>query len=112
MSIYIEQIQNRQQAQSNLEDTYPFVTELEVPPVDNDLHWHSFDAQFYIVSGQLRLTDKSGQTHFCGAGDMVTVPTGTLHQEHSKQGYSIVFGASVTPDEFGDPVDRPAATLA
>ena len=90
---------------------YAFFTELDVPATVNELHWHSFDAEFYITAGDVTLTDAKGQQQVCGTGTLVKVPQGTLHQEFSAEGYQILFGASVTPDQFGDPVDRPADTL-
>lgn len=99
------------EAQARLND-YTFCTQLDVPSTANELHWHSFDAEFYITDGTLVLTDAEGNHYQCGPGSLIKVPEGTLHQEFSETGYQVVFGASVTPDQFGDPVDRPASTLA
>ena len=86
--------------------------QLDVPPVDNAAHWHSFDAEFLVVSGHLSLTDVRRQhVHECPPGTRVYVPARSLHAETSDQGYSIVLGTSVPPEEFGDPVDRPPESL-
>lgn len=81
---------------------------LEVDPVQNTPHWHHFDAQFHILSGDLEFRDVAGDVrHACSAGSLVCIPSGLLHAEHSKQGYSIVLGTSVPAEEFGDPVNLP-----
>lgn len=81
---------------------------LAVEPVQNTAHWHHFDAQFHILSGDLEFTDVAGDVrHACGAGSLVSIPSGLLHSEHSAQGYIIVLGTSVPAEEFGDPVNLP-----
>ena len=85
---------------------------LDVPPVSNTSHWHSFDAEFVILAGELAVTDiGSGEVLDCGAGCLVRVPARTLHAERSGGGYSILLATSVPADRFGDPVDRPPETL-
>lgn len=86
--------------------------ELSVPPVSNDPHWHSFDAEFYILDGELELVDvASGKTLHCAPGSWVKVPARAVHAERSAGGYRIVLGTSVPATEFGEPVDRDPATL-
>ena len=109
--VLVEHNMDTELAEQTLTADFPFCTSLDVPPTDNSLHWHSFDAKFYIKQGDLVLRDKSGTAHICGPGTMVTVPTKTLHQEFSETGYQIIFGASVLPEDFGDPVDRSPETL-
>lgn len=88
------------------------VMALEVPPVENDAHWHHFDSCFYLTSGELVLTDvASGEALHCRAGTRVTVPARVLHAESSPGGYGIFLGTSVPPEAFGDPVNRPPETL-
>ena len=85
---------------------------LDVPPVANESHWHHFDSEFYIVAGQLTLTDiDSGDLLECSAGSSVSVPARSLHAENSEVGYTIVLGTSVPADQFGDPVDLAPETL-
>ena len=84
----------------------------EVPPVTNEPHWHHFDSEFYIVDGELTLTDAaSGEQLECRPGCSVQVPARALHAEKSESGYTIVLGTSVPANEFGDPVDLPPETL-
>ena len=102
---------SEQEAWRLLQDAGMHTTKLEVPPDDNDLHWHHFDAVFYVLSGHLELTDgASGQVLQCAPGSRVALPARTLHAERS-DGYTIVLGTSVPPEQFGDPVNRPAAEL-
>ena len=85
---------------------------LDVPPVENNSHWHHFDSEFHITTGYLTLTDVgSGAELKCGPGSTVRVPAKALHAELSQTGYSIVLGTSVPPEEFGDPVDLAPETL-
>ncbi len=89
-----------------------YTMQIDVPPVQNAPHWHSFDAEFYVLSGHVSLTDaESGVVHECPEGTRVVVPEGTLHAEASVDGYTVLLGTSVPPEQFGDPVDRPPETL-
>lgn len=101
---------SEQQALAVLAENYPFTTVLDVPAVDNEAHWHQFNAEFYILSGELVLTTADNQHHTCTAGTRVVVPTRIIHAERSA-GYRIALGTSVMPEEFGDPVDRPVSEL-
>lgn len=88
------------------------VLELDVPPVDNGAHWHHFSSEFYLTAGSLTITDvASGEAMHCEAGTRVTVPARVLHAEHSPEGYSILLGTSVAPEDYGDPVNRPPEAL-
>lgn len=98
--------------ESELRDAGMHVMRLDVPPVMNTSHWHTFDSRFYILSGHLTLSDaESGQVYECAPGTQVNVPARALHHEHSSTGYSIVLGTSVAAEDFGDPVDRPPGQL-
>jgi quercetin dioxygenase-like cupin family protein len=81
--------------------------ELEVPPVENTAHWHDFHAELYVLDGDLYFTDVAeGKIHTCRAGTKIVVPRRSLHAELSRGGYHIIFGTSVPPEEFGEPVNR------
>jgi len=111
VSVAAEALGSEAEAEQGLTRAGMHVMRLEVPAVENDSHWHHFDAEFYILSGALRLTDvESGQVLEASVGSKVTVPARTLHAE-SSAGYSILLGTSVAAEEFGDPVNRPADTL-
>ena len=56
--------------------------QLDVPPVNNAAHWHSFDAEFLVLTGHLSLTDAHSQrVHECPPGTRVYVPARSLHAE-------------------------------
>jgi mannose-6-phosphate isomerase-like protein (cupin superfamily) len=111
VSVAADALKSESEAEGALMQAGLHVMRLDVPAVDNDAHWHHFDAQFYILSGSLQLTDvESGRVLEAPAGSRVTVPARTLHAERSA-GYSIVLGTSVAAEAFGDPVNRPAETL-
>lgn len=85
---------------------------LDVPPVENTAHWHSFSSVFYITKGSLMLTDvTSGDVLEAGPGSRVSVPAKTLHAERSAEGYSILLGVSRDPATFEDPVNLPPEDL-
>ena len=111
VSVAVDALGSEAEAEQALARAGMHVMKLDVPAVENDPHWHHFDAEFYILSGSLQLTDvASGRVLDAPARSKVTVPARTLHAERSA-GYSIVLGTSVTAEEFGDPVNRPAGTL-
>jgi mannose-6-phosphate isomerase-like protein (cupin superfamily) len=111
VSVTREAFQGEDDAVRLLAEAGMHTTKLEVPPDDNALHWHHFDAVFYILSGHLELTDgATGQVLQCPPGSRVDLPARTLHAERS-DGYTIVLGTSVPPEQFGEPVNRPAEAL-
>ena len=82
-------------------------SEFTVPPVDGAMHWHRFDAYLYLLDGVLHLTDAdAGAVLEIRPGSKVLIPQGTLHAERS-DGYRVLLGSSVPPEQFGDPVDIP-----
>ena len=86
-------------------------TPLDVPPVKNDVHWHAFSSPFYLVSGELSLTNgETGDIFDAGPGDKISVPEGALHAENSETGYSILLGTTRDPATFEEPVNRPPET--
>jgi mannose-6-phosphate isomerase-like protein (cupin superfamily) len=81
--------------------------EFAVPAVDGKAHWHRFDACLYLLEGTLHLTDVAAEKVLeIRPGCKVYIPEGTLHAERSA-GYRVLLGASVPPDQFGNPVDIP-----
>lgn len=46
-----------------------------------DLHWHGEEVQVYLIQGKTYFLDADGLEHRAEAGDLVTVPAGTLHAE-------------------------------
>jgi hypothetical protein len=71
MSVTIEQAASQppESVLADLARRYVFVTTLDVEPVENDPHWHGFDSEFVIVSGDLTLTDVENEIKLsCGPG--------------------------------------------
>jgi quercetin dioxygenase-like cupin family protein len=46
-----------------------------------NLHWHGEDVLVYLVKGRTYFLDADGGEHQLEAGDLITVPAGTLHAE-------------------------------
>jgi len=112
IAVTTDGIRDEEIALSALRDQGFHVMALDVEPVDNESHWHHFDAEFHILSGTLALTDASaGQVHHCKAGSRVKVPARALHAETSHDGYRIALGTSVPAEDFGDPVNLPPEAL-
>ena len=45
------------------------------------LHWHSEEVLAYLIQGETYFLDSDGHKHQLEAGDLITVPSGTLHAE-------------------------------
>ena len=90
----------------------PFFMPLEVPPVENTSHWHSFSSVFYITEGKVQLTDvATGVTHEAGPGSRISVPAKALHHEFSADGYKILLGVTRDPATFEEDVNLPPENL-
>ena len=80
--------------------------EMQVPPVSNKSHWHSFSTRIYIVEGELHITDSASKRVLnAGPGALVEVPERVLHSEESDCGYAIIAGMSVDPAALTGPID-------
>ena len=113
IAVTTDGIRDEQAALSALREQGLHAMALDVEPVDNERHWHHFDAEVHILSGALALTDTStGQVHHCEAGSRIRVPARSLHAETSHDGYRIVLGTSVPAEEFGEPVNLSPQALS
>lgn len=82
---------------------------VDVRAEDNDLHWHDFDSVNFVVDGTHRVQFADDSVMECGAGARIEAPARVLHRECSPA-YRAVFGFSVEPADFSQPVNkRPAA---
>ena len=80
--------------------------EMDVPAVKNESHWHAFSTRFYVLSGELNITDSARKlTLKAGPGSLVEVPERVLHSEDSKTGYRIIAGLTVDPATLSGPID-------
>lgn len=77
---------------------------------DEPLHWHDFDAVVYLVSG-VGLFEANGERVEAGPGCFARVPAGTLHREFAGTNGRMVFGFSVSPATFTQPLNKPIETL-
>ena len=74
--------------------------------VENDFHWHDFDAVTYIVSGELNVERQdTGEKYALRAGDKAVAKSGVVHRERHA-GVRAVFGLSVPPSELTMPIDK------
>ena len=103
----------QEEAQAALKEAgFPFFVPLDVPPVENTSHWHSFSSVFFVTEGNVQLTDvATGTTHEAGPGSRVSVPERTLHHEYSADGYKILLGVTHDPATFEEDVNLPPEAL-
>ncbi len=86
------------------------VVEMEIPAVKNESHWHEFSTWFYILEGELLITDTAqDKTLKATPGARVDVPERVLHSEESA-GYKIIAGLTSLPSD-PDNVDLPPEAL-
>ena len=79
---------------------------IDIPAVENDFHWHDFDAKIYVVSGELNVQGRDGgEKYTLSAGDMAEAIAGLVHRERHN-GFRGVFGLSVPPAELTMPIDK------
>lgn len=46
-----------------------------------NLHWHNEEVLAYLVKGETYFLDEKGNKHQLEAGDLITVPTRSIHAE-------------------------------
>lgn len=96
-----------EQAVAELEKLGLHPVVVDVPATENDFHWHDFDSVFYILEGELDVTDHdSGETYKLVAGDRVEARGGNVHRE-KHNGFRAAFGLSVDPATLVFPLERP-----
>lgn len=85
---------------------------VDIPPADNDFHWHDFDSVFYVLEGELEVTDhSSGAVTRLVAGDRVEAKRGVAHRERHN-GFKGAFGLSVDPATLTFPLELALPTPA
>lgn len=83
----------------------------DVPAADNALHWHDFDATFFIVGGEFAVRcDSDDEFRTAGFGARIDAPRGILHRERH-DGYRGVFGFAVDPATITMPLERSAPVI-
>jgi len=79
---------------------------IELDAMDNDLHWHDFDAVLYVLDGSVTIELDDGTVMQCGAGARVDTPAGVVHRDSSTT-YRAVIGLAVTPGDMTHPINKP-----
>ena len=108
---HMDRSYGRQDAEAEIRDQGLHEMVFEVPAVDNEPHWHDFDAYLYILEGTLQLRDvAAGVIHECSPGMRIDVPAKTVHAEKS-DGYTVLLGSTRDPATFDENLNRPPETL-
>ena len=87
---------------------HPITIELE--PMENDLHWHDFDAVLYVLDGSVTIELDDGTIMQCGAGARVDTPAGVVHRD-SSTAYRAVIGLACDPADMTRPINKEPASL-
>ena len=99
------------EARAEIERNGLWALRKDIPAVQNESHWHAYDAHVYVLGGVLHLTDSAtGITHTCSKGSKVVVPQRELHSE-THDGYQALIGVSVDPAEIRQPTQLPPELL-
>ena len=84
---------------------------IDLDAMDNDLHWHDFDAVLYVLDGSVTIELADGTMMQCGAGARVDTPAGVVHRD-SSTAYRAVIGLAVTPGEMTRPINKPPESVS
>ena len=84
---------------------------IDLDVMENDLHWHDFDAVLYVLDGSVTIEFDDGAVMQCGAGARVDTPAGVVHRD-STTAYRAVIGLAVTPEEMTRPINKPPETVS
>lgn len=106
LKITPQQCSSEEEATAILQGMGYYTLPFDIPPAQNELHWHDFDATFFIVSGDFAVACE-GEAEFrsAGPGDRVDAPRGVIHRERHN-GYRAVFGWPVDPSTLTMPLER------
>jgi hypothetical protein len=78
----------------------------DVVGTDEALHWHDFDTVVFIVNGTASATLEDGSVVTAGAGSRVEAPARLVHRDTPGCRFRAVFGFSVSPSAFTQPVNK------
>ena len=84
---------------------------IELDAMENDLHWHDFDAVLYVLDGSVTIELDDGTVMQCGAGARVDTPAGVVHRDSSTS-YRAVIGLAVTPEAMSRPINKPPESVS
>ena len=80
---------------------------LDVVGKNEELHWHDFDTVIYVVNGTAYAAMEDGTVLKAGAGSRVEAPAGLVHRDVPESAYRAIFGFSVRPADFTQPLNKP-----
>jgi hypothetical protein len=111
ITVHRKHFNSPEQAYDEMEIAGLYPTEMDVPAVKNESHWHDFSTWIYMLEGVLKITDTAQDRVLTAEpGSRVDVPERVLHSEESS-GYKIIAGLSVNPASLTEPVDRDPDSL-
>jgi len=106
VKIYRNHFSSEDEAVAEVEHAGLHAVAVDIPAVENDFHWHDFDAVTYIVSGELNVERRdNGEKYTLRAGDKAVAASGIVHRERHN-GFRAVFGLSVPLSELTMPIDK------
>jgi hypothetical protein len=109
-SIY-SQFTDEATAFKEIEEAGYFPLTLDFAAESNENHWHDFDSLTYIIGGELTVTyPETEEVRVCSAGTKIIGNRGVLHREDT-QGYKAIFGFSVDPRDFSQPINKPPPAI-
>ena len=79
----------------------------EVVGTNEELHWHDFDTVVYVVKGTAYAALEDGTLVKAGASSKVEAPAGLVHRDVVDSNYRAIFGFSVDPKTFTQPLNKP-----
>lgn len=106
VTIYRNHFSSEAEAVAEIEQAGLHAAAVDIPAVENDFHWHDFDAAVYIISGELNVERRDGgEKYTLRAGDKAIAKAGVVHRERH-DGVRAVFGLSVPPSELFMPIEK------
>jgi uncharacterized protein YjlB len=83
---------------------------IDLDVMENDLHWHDFDAVLYVLDGCVTIELEDGAVMQCGAGARVDTPAGVVHRD-SSTAYRAVIGLACAPEDMTRPINKSPESL-
>ena len=82
--------------------------------VDNDeeLHWHEFAVEAWVISGSGSFADQHGNVTEVSAGCHLKQPAGHLHRDLAGTRTRVVIGTDIPFSEWTQPIDKPPVPAA
>ena len=81
----------------------------DVHEVDEELHWHDFDAVTFVISGEGSIADEHGNVTELRPGCRAQAPAGYLHRELAGTNVRAVLGTNIPGREWTSPINKDPA---